>query len=235
MFQPIHHHHPPQPHPKTLEPLRTPVRAAVNAVVLVAVHRGVHAHAAGQCVQCRKAIGVVAGGFVCDQDVGLLGGQLLHFVGVDAGPVFQVCAALPAVLARGFAGVFVAVAVLGWARVFGVPHRAAKHAAQPGNACAAGQRDHAAMDVPLGQLGVPHVGKGVFAVRVVVAVDEPDAVPDGLQLHVQRPHRLQVAQQDDGAGAGLLGRIDDVLPLAVGVAAEEDGAGHVCAAWGGQC
>ena len=55
-------------------------------------------------------------------------------------------------------------------------------------------------------------------VRGVIAVDEPNALPNRFQLDVQRPGRLQVAEQDDGAGAGLLGRIDDVLPPAVRVA-----------------
>jgi hypothetical protein len=38
---------------------------------------------------------------------------------------------------------------------------------------------------------------------------------------VQRPGWLQIAQQDHGAGVGLQGGVEDVLPLAVRVAAEE--------------
>jgi hypothetical protein len=66
-------------------------------------------------------------------------------------------------------------------------------------------------------------------------VDVPNALADGRQLDVQWACGLQIAHQDHGAGVGLQRGIDDVLPLAVRVAAEEDGAGHVCAAWGGQC
>ena len=61
----------------------------------------------------------------------------------------------------------------------------------------------------------------VRMVGVVVAVDEPHALPNRLQLKVQRACRLQITQQDDGAGAGVQGRIDDVLPLAVRVTAKE--------------
>jgi hypothetical protein len=38
---------PPQPHPVTFKPLLSPARAAVNVVVLVAMHRHAHGHAAG--------------------------------------------------------------------------------------------------------------------------------------------------------------------------------------------
>ncbi len=189
------------------------------------MHRGAHAHAAGQFVQLMESVFVVAGRFVGDEDVGLQRGQLFDFVGVDAGPVLEVHAALPAVLAWGDAGVFFAVAKLGRLLVFGVPHSAAKHAAQPANARAAGQGDHTSVQAPLAHLVVPDVGKVVCVVGVVVAVDEPDALPNGFQLDVQRACGLQVAQQDDGAGVGLQGGIDDVLPLAVRVAAKEDGAG----------
>ena len=58
-----------------------------------------------------------------------LGGQLRNFIGVDAGPVFQVHAALPPIKGRGDAGVFFAVAKLGLLCVFGVPDRTSKHAA----------------------------------------------------------------------------------------------------------
>ena len=194
------------------------------------MHRHAHAHAASQFVQLMESVFVVAGGFVGDEDVGLQCGQLFDFVGVDAGPVFQMHAALPAVLARRAADVFFSVAKLGRLPVFGVPHRTPKHAAQPANARATGQRDHAAMDVALGQFAVPHIGKVALVVGVVVAVDVPDAFADGRQLDVQRARGLQVAQQDDGAGIGLQGGIDDVLPLAVRVAAKEEGAGHGCAA-----
>jgi len=194
------------------------------------MHRHAHAHAASQFVQLMESVFVVAGGFVGDEDVGLQRGQLLDLIGVDAGPVLEVHAALPAVLARRDAGVFFAVAKLGRLPVFGVPHRTAKHAAQPTNARAAGQRDHTAMDVAVGQFAVPHMGKVALVVGVVVAVDVPDAVADGRQLDVQRACWLQVAQQDDGAGIGLQGGIDDVLPLAVRVAAKEEGAGHGCTA-----
>jgi len=223
----IHRHHPPQLDPKTLKPLLSPARTAVNAVVLVAMHRHAHAHAAGQCVQFFKAVFVVAGGFVGDQDVGLHRGQLRHFVGIDGGPVFQVHAALPAVLARGLAGVFFTVAKLGGLAVFGVPNGTTKNAAQPGYARAARQGDDAAMQAALGQFAVPHMGKIVGVVGVVVAVDVPDTLPNGFQLDVQRACGLQVTQQDDGAGLGLQRGIDDVLPLAVRIAAKEDGAGHV--------
>ena len=83
-------HHPPQPHPITGKALLSPARAAVNVVVLVAMYRGAHAHAAGQLVQVCKAVLVVAGRFVGDEDVGLLRGQLFQLVGVDAGPVLEV-------------------------------------------------------------------------------------------------------------------------------------------------
>ena len=189
------------------------------------MHRGAHAHAARQFVQLVESVFVVAGGFVGDEDVGLQRGQLFDFVGVDAGPVLEVHAALPAVLAWGDAGVFFAVAKLGGLCVFGVPHRTTKHAAQPANARAAGQGDDAAVQVALAHIVVPHVGKVVRMVGVVVAVDEPDPLPNGFQLDVQRARGLQVAQQDDGAGIGLQRGIDDVLPLAVRVAAKEDGAG----------
>ena len=46
--QRVERHHPPQPHPKTLEPLCVALGVAVDVVVLVAVHRHAHAHAAGQ-------------------------------------------------------------------------------------------------------------------------------------------------------------------------------------------
>ena len=194
------------------------------------MHRGAHAHAAGQFVQLMESVFVVAGRFVGDEDVGLQRGQFFHLVGVDAGPVLEVHAALPAVLAWGDAGVFFTVAKLGRLPVFGVPHRTPKHAAQPANARAAGQGDDAAVQTALAHIVVPDVGKVVRMVGVVVAVDEPDALPNGFQFDVQRPGRFQVAQQDDGTGAGLLSRIKDVLPLAVRIAAKEDGAGHVCAA-----
>ena len=83
-------HHPPQPHPITFKPLLSPSRAAVNAVVLVAMHRHARAHAAGQFVQLMESVFVVAGRFVGDEDVGLQRGQLFDFVGVDAGPVLEV-------------------------------------------------------------------------------------------------------------------------------------------------
>jgi hypothetical protein len=134
-------------------------------------------------------------------------------------------AALPAVLARGDAGVRFAVAKPGRLLVFGVPHRTAKHTPQPGDARAAGQRDDAAVQAALAHFVVPHVAKVARMVGVVVAVDEPDPLPNRFQLDVQRPCRLQVAQQDHGTGVGLQGGIDDVLQLAVRVAAEEDGAG----------
>ena len=218
-------HHPPQSHPIAFKSLRFPVGAAVDVVVLVPMHRHAHAHAAGQGVQLFEAVLVVARRFVGDQDVGLLRGQLLKLVGVDAGPVLEVHAALPAVLARRHACVRFAVAKFGRLLVFGVPHRTAKHTAQPGDARAARQRDDAAVQLPLAHFGVPHVAKVVRMVGVVVAVDEPDPLPNGFQLDVQRPCRFQVAQQDHGASAALLSCIEDVLPLAVGVAAEEDGAG----------
>ncbi len=198
--------------------------------MLVAMHRHAHAHAAGQFVQLMESMLVVARRFVGDEDVGLQRGQLFDFVGVDAGPVLEVHAALPAVLARRDVDVFFAVTKLGGVAVFGVPHRTTKHAAQPANASAAGQRHHSAVQIALGQFAVPHVGKVVRMVGVVVAVDVPDAVADGRQLDVQWARGLQVAQQDDGAGIGFQRRIDDVLPLAVRVAAKEAGAGHGCAA-----
>jgi hypothetical protein len=81
------------------------------------------------------------------------------------------------------------------------------------------------MDVAVRQFAVPDVGKVVRMVGVVVAVNEPDALPNNLQLDVQRAGGFQVAQQNDGAGVGVQGRIDDVLPLAVRVAAEKEWAG----------
>ena len=97
------------------------------------------------------------------------------------------------------------------------------------------QVGHTAVQLPHAHLWVPDVAKVVRMVGVMVAVDEPDPLPNRFQLDVQRLGWLQVAQQDHGAGVGLLSRINDVLPLAVRVAAEEERAGHVCAAWGGQC
>ena len=62
---------PPQSHPMTGKALLSPARAAVHAVVLVAMHRHAHSHAARQCVQRFESVVVVARCFVGDQNVGL--------------------------------------------------------------------------------------------------------------------------------------------------------------------
>jgi hypothetical protein len=84
------------------------------------------------------------------------------------------------------------------------------------------------MEVSVCRFGVPHVGKVAGVVGVVVAVDEPNPIPNGLKLDVQRPSGLEVAQQNHSPSAGFQRGLGDVLPLAVGVAAEKERTGlHV--------
>lgn len=72
---------------KCSEAQRGPLRAVVEAVVVVAMECGLHAQRAGQRIDRMEPVRMTAGRLVGDQKVGALGGEPREHVRVDRTPV----------------------------------------------------------------------------------------------------------------------------------------------------
>lgn len=197
------------------------VSAVIEIVVVMAVETPADAKAPGEFVDGDIAVGMGAGRFMADQDIGALLGEPV-VVGRENRAVVLARDALapePGLLAAS-------------EQIFGrgvlrfrrrPPDLRAEDPAQAGDA-GAGDFLDPAVQIAMGQGRTEQMVVILVAVGVVVAVDKPDVgqVENRFQRLLQGLGGLDVAQQDDGDGAMLSDGGEEMIETAVGVAAEED-------------
>ena len=208
---------------KASESLRHPKLRVVQAIVLMTMNGDPRTQAACQIVKNPEAMRVVPECLVRDKDVGVQIRQSIKLIRINTRPVLAHNAALPAVLARGRAGMALPVLELGLACETRIPDRFAKDAAQASQPDSIGQFNDSPMNVAIRQLAAPDVLPVLIVISVVVARNEPQPHwVEGCEFQVQRLRRLHVTEQHHGHGFQPRYRLRNMTVLAVCVAAKQN-------------
>lgn len=209
-----------QTNAKHLEVQRGPQRSVVRAVVVVAVEGAVYPQRSGQVIYRAPAVWMTAGGFVSDQDVRSLVCQTLDDIGIDGPPMPANRTRAPPILARGVPRMSLSAVMDRRSRRN--PDRRPEDPADTRKSGSVWQGDDTAVNVAIGEFAVEHIFEGGLRSGVVVAMDEPQPISDGVELDVQWSHRLEVTEQDHCHGLQTLRNLQDVIKAPVRIAAKQD-------------